>query len=100
MLEMGKVSDRKRSRYEIVAEILNMLRVPTCRTHILSHCNMSSAQSGQYLNFMESSDLIRIDTAMGRVLYQRTQVGREFLGLYNKIVMLLDPTISAASLIQ
>jgi predicted transcriptional regulator len=76
-----------------------MLRVPACRTHIMSHCNMSSAQSGQYLDFMESSELIRIDTMAGRVMYQKTDVGREFLGLYGKMVLLLDPSISAVSLI-
>ena len=77
-----------------------MLRVPTCRTHIMSHCNMSSMQSGQYLDFMKSSDLIQTDTMAGRAMYQKTEVGREFLGLYNKMVLLLDPSVSAASLIQ
>ena len=65
----------------------------------MSHCNMSSAQSGQYLDFMESSELIQVDTMAGRVMYQKTEVGREFLGLYNQMALLLDPSISAASLI-
>ena len=99
MLRMRKVSDRNRSKFEIIAEILRKLREPTCRTNIMSHCNMNSAQSGQYLNFMASSDLIQIDAAAGKVAYQRTQAGREFLKLFNKMVLLLDPSISTASLI-
>ncbi|MDH5451576.1 MAG: winged helix-turn-helix domain-containing protein [Candidatus Bathyarchaeota archaeon] len=99
MLRMRKVSDGNRSRFEIIAEILRDLREPTCRTNIMSHCNMNTAQSGQYLNFMASSDLIRIDAAAGKVAYQRTQAGREFLKLFNKMVLLLDPSISPVSLI-
>lgn len=99
MLRMRKVSDRNRGRLEIIAEILRKLREPTGKTNIMSHCNMSSIQFGRCLNFMRSNNLIRIDTISGKVTYQRTEDGRKFLGLYNKMVLLLDPTISVASLI-
>ena len=81
MLRMEKISDRNRSRLEIIAEILRKLREPTGKTNIMSHCNMNSAQSGQYLNFMRSNDLVQIDAISGKVTYQRTEAGREFLGL-------------------
>ena len=98
MLRTRKVSDSNRNKFEIIAEILRQLRVPTVRTNIMSHCNMSSTQSGQYLNFMTSNDLIRIDAIAGRVTYQRTEACREFLEVYNKMAVLLDPSISAPSL--
>jgi predicted transcriptional regulator len=96
---MRNMFDRNRSRFEIMAEILRDLREPTCWTNIMSHCNISSKQSGQYLNLLRSSDLVRIDATAGKVTYQRTEAGRHFLTLYNKIVLLLDPSISAPSLI-
>ena len=99
MLRMREVSDRNRSKFEIIAEILKQVRKPTCRTNIMSHCNMNSMQSGEYLNLMKSSDLIQIDTTAGKVTYQRTDAGREFLKIYNKLVVLLDPSISALSMI-
>lgn len=99
MLEVKKVSDRNRSRFEIIAEILRRLRLPTGKTNIMSHCNMSSAQSGQYLNFMTSNDLIQTDAIAGKVTYKRTEAGREFLELYSKMALLLDPSISVPSLI-
>jgi predicted transcriptional regulator len=99
MLRMREVSDRNRSRFEIIAKILSELRKPTGRTNIMSHCNMSSMQSGEYLSLMKSNDLVRIDIVAGKVTYQRTEAGREFLKVYNKIVMLLDSSISASSLI-
>jgi len=95
----GKVSDKKRSKFEIIAEILKNLREPTCRTNIMSHCNMSTIQSGQYLDLMKSNGLIRRDAIAGKVTYQRTEIGREFLKLYSKIILLLDSSVSAPSLI-
>ena len=98
MFKMRIVSDGNRSRFEIIAEILKELRKPTGRTNIMSHCNMSSMQSGEYLSFMTSSDLIRLDEIAGKVTYQRTEAGRSFLDLYGKMALLLDPTVSACRL--
>jgi predicted transcriptional regulator len=100
MLRMRKPPEGNRSRLQIIAEILRKLREPTGKTNIMSHCNMSSMQSGQYLNLMKTSDLVRMDAIAGRVTYQRTEGGREFLDLYNKMVLLLDSSISAPSLIR
>ena len=99
MLKMKKMSDRNRSRFEIIAEILRKLREPTCVSNIMSHCNLSSTQFRQYLNSMRLSDLVRIDGAARKVTYQRTEAGREFLRLFNKMVLLLDSSISPASII-
>jgi predicted transcriptional regulator len=91
-----KVSDGNRSRFEIVAEILRRLREPTGKTNLMSHCNMNFTQSGQYLNYMKSNGLIQTDAMAGKVTYQRTKAGRDFLDLYNKMVLLLDPNIPAS----
>jgi len=92
------VSDTNRNKLEIIAEILRKLRMPTGKTNIMSHCNMNTAQSQGYLNLMRSNALIQIGAIAGRVTYQRTEAGREFLELYNKMALLLDPSISAPSL--
>jgi predicted transcriptional regulator len=99
MLRMRKNLNRNRNKFEIIAEILRQLRKPTGRTNIMSHCNMNSIQSGEYLSLMKSSDLIRIDTIAGKVTYERTEAGREFLKIYSKLVLLLDPSISTPSMI-
>ena len=95
MLRMRKLFDRNRSKFEIIAEILRDLREPVCWTNIKSHCNMSSKQSGQYLKFLRSSDLIHKQVEAGRVTYQRTAAGQDFLKRYDKIEMLLDSSTSA-----
>ena len=99
MLRTRNVSDGRRSRFEIIAEILRDLGKPTCWTNIMSHCNMNSKESRRYLNLLKSSDLIQIQGAAGKVTYQRTEAGREFLKHFNKIALLLDSNISASSLV-
>jgi predicted transcriptional regulator len=98
MLKIERVPNTNRDRFGIIADMLRQLRIPTCRTNIMSHCNMNTMQSGQYLDLMKSNELIRIGATAGRVTYQRTETGREFLELYNQMVLLLDPSISAAPL--
>jgi predicted transcriptional regulator len=98
MSRVRRVSDTNRGRFDIIAEMLRQLRIPTGRTSIMCHCNMSTLQSGQYLDLMKSNDLIRVDAMAGRVTYQRTEAGRVFLEVYNKMLMLLDPSITASSL--
>jgi predicted transcriptional regulator len=99
MLNVGKVSDGNRSRLQIIAEILSKLRIPVGKSNIMSHCNMSTAQSGQYLNLMTSSNLIRMGGYAGKVTYQRTEAGLEFLELYKKMALLLDTGISSPFLV-
>ena len=95
MLNVKNVPDGNRSRLQIIAEILRQLRIPAGKANIMSHCNMSTAQSGQYLNLMASSNLIRMGAYAGRVTYQRTETGLEFLELYKKIALLLDSGFSS-----
>ena len=48
---------------------------------------------------MESIDLVRTEGTRGKVTYQKTETGRDYLDLYNKMALLLDPSISAPALI-
>jgi predicted transcriptional regulator len=99
MLSVRKVSDGNRSRLQIIAEILTQVRMPVGKTNIMSHCNMSTTQSGQYLNLMTSSNLVRMGAYAGKVTYQRTEAGMEFLELFKKMALLLDSDISSPFLI-
>ena len=98
MLRDKEGSGRNRGRLDIVAEILRKVREPTLKTNIMSRCNMSTVQSVLYLGLMNSSHLIQTDETARLVTYQRTEAGREFLTLYDKMVVLLEPTISASPL--
>jgi predicted transcriptional regulator len=59
---------------------------------------MSTKQSRQYLSLLTSKDLVHIQRAAGKVTYQRTEAGGEFLKQYDKMAMLFGPSVSAPSL--
>jgi len=91
MFGMRKMPDRNRCAFDIIAEILRELREPKGKTNIMSRCNMSFTQSGHYLSLMRSNDLVQMDATAGKVTYQRTDAGLEFLARYKKLVVLFDP---------
>jgi predicted transcriptional regulator len=95
---MRKVSDTNRNKLGIIAEILRQIRIPAGKTSIMSRCNMNTAQSEGYLKLMRSSDLIRRDAIAGKITYQRTESGLQFLDLYNKMALLLDQSALAPPL--
>jgi len=99
MLNMNNESDGNRSRLQIIAEILRQLRIPVRKSNIMSICNMSTVQSGQYLNLMTLSKLVQTGVYAGKVTYQRTEAGLEFLELYKKMAMLLNTGISSPFLV-
>jgi predicted transcriptional regulator len=99
VLNVKKVSDGNRSRLQIIAEILTQVRIPVGKANVMSNCNMSTAQSGQYLNLMTSSNLVRMGASAGKVTYQRTETGLEFLDLFKKMALLLDSGIPSPFLV-
>jgi predicted transcriptional regulator len=99
MLNMNMESRENRGRLQIIAEILTVLRVPAGKANITCHCNMSTAQSGRYLNLMRTSDLVQTNTCAGKLTYRRTEAGLQFLEFYKRMTLLLDSSISSAFLV-
>ena len=94
MSRINRFSEGNRSKLDIMAKTLREVKNPTGITDILSSCNMNSKQSGYYLEIMKSSDLIEMNATAGIVRYCRTETGQEFLKAYDKMILLLGPTIS------
>ena len=95
MSRIKRFSNGNRSKLDIVAKILREVKKPTGITDILLSCNMSFKQSRNYLEFMESSDLIQVNSLIGRVRYSRTETGQEFLKVYDKMIVMLEPNVFA-----
>ncbi len=88
-LGIGKVSNGNRSKFEIMADILRQLHNPVGRTSLMCHCNMSSAQLDSYLTQMQSADLVCTHTAGRGATYKITEMGKEYLSLFNRIALLV-----------
>jgi predicted transcriptional regulator len=76
-----KVVRTKRSRYEIMAGIMQDCLLPRCKTHIMYKGNMSFTQINAYLSMLISLGLLsQVD---GK--YETTDRGRQFISAYNSL---------------
>ena len=92
---------RTRSKHDIVADILEILREPKLKTHVMYHGNLSYAQVKFYLKLMEARRVIQ-KTDGGRWVI--TEKGRKLQRLYEEaesITLFKNPvTINANELIE
>jgi predicted transcriptional regulator len=70
-----------RSRYEIMAEIMQNCLSPRSKTHILRKGNLSFAQTKAYLSLLTSLGLLSQQNGK----YETTDKGRQFISAYNHI---------------
>jgi predicted transcriptional regulator len=75
-----------RTKFEIVASILNVASSGSLKTHIMYKVNLSHRQLEKYLAFLSSKQLLEevMDPNLGRQ-YRVTQKGIEFLKDYSRL---------------
>jgi predicted transcriptional regulator len=67
----------KRSRFEIMAEILRFCKKPQGKTRVMHHVGLCWKNHQKYLNVLESKGFVQIHHSP--ILYVTTQKGREFI---------------------
>lgn len=82
---MGE-SRRRRSRTEVVCDILSEALDGANKTRLMYHCNMNFLRFNRYLNeLLEAGLLVRADSNPSNVvLYETTDNGRELLRVLRK----------------
>jgi predicted transcriptional regulator len=73
---------RTRSKHDIVADILEILREPKLKTHVMYHGNLSYAQAKFYIRLMESRRIIQ---RTGGDRWVITEKGRKLRSLYDEV---------------
>lgn len=79
----------KRSRFEVIYQILSFCQNPRQKTHILYRCNLSYEQLKKYMEFLVTGNLLK-KTENDRELYQATQHGEKFIGEYERLRRILE----------
>lgn len=79
-------SRRRRSRTEVVCDILSEALDGANKTRLMYHCNMNFLRFNRYLNeLLEAGLLVRADSNPSNVvLYETTDNGRELLRVLRK----------------
>ena len=86
------MSQKRRDRLTIMAEILNAAREGTVKTQIMYRADLSFAQLRQYVTFLQEVKLLRVNTENGRTIYKRTPKGVRYLETFAEIKGLLKKT--------
>jgi len=76
-----KTAKTNRSRYEIMAGIMQNCLSPRCKTRIMYLGNLSFVQTNAYLSLLISLGLLSQENGK----YETTEKGRQFISAYNHL---------------
>jgi predicted transcriptional regulator len=80
----------KRSRFDIINDILIITEKGKTKTHIMYGVNLSHNQLQEYLSFLQGINLLTLDKNNEKSCYKTTQKGFGFLEKYGEIQNLLS----------
>jgi len=80
---------RRRTVYEIYAEILQICQKPESKTRIMYRTNTSYTYLMRYLEFLQKVGLLQPEL-FNRNRLQTTERGRKFVEKYREILQLID----------
>lgn len=78
----------KRSRFEIMVDILSSAKDGANKTKIVYEAYLNFKQAGEYLDFLMESDLLGKSTNENKTIYRTTDKGVKMLERYRDLVEL------------
>lgn len=76
---------RRRDRFTIMAEILNIARNGTLKTRIMYGADLSFTQLNEYLSSLQEVKLLEVDTEDGKKIYETTSKGEKYLETFEEL---------------
>jgi predicted transcriptional regulator len=89
-LEIIENSPKRRDKLIIMAEIIGIAKKGTSKTHIMFKANLSFSQLNQYLSVLSNTGLLEKSENNGRVVFQATPKGLEFVERQQRVIDLLS----------
>jgi len=80
----------RRSRLDIVADILETSRGRAKKTDLMSRCNMSFIQLEKYLDLVLTTRLLMVENDSSHILFRISGKGRKFLKAYHGLKILIE----------
>jgi predicted transcriptional regulator len=89
-LEIIENSSKRRDKLIIMSEIIEITKKSTSKTHIMFRANLSFTQLNQYISLLVDTGLIEKNMDDGRMAFQATPKGLEFLERQQSVIDLLS----------
>ena len=89
-LEIIENSSKRRDKLIIMSEIIEITKKGTSKTQIMFKANLSFSQLQQYISLLVNTGLIEENANDGRVIFQATPKGFEFLERQQSVIDLLS----------
>ncbi len=90
MIQTLRNHGRRRTRLEIVSDILELALRGTRKTHIMYRSNLSFEQLEKYLDLLLAKALLEVKVNDVGKVYQTTRKGEELLREIDKILKTLE----------
>jgi len=90
MLTMTENKAKRRDKLVIMAEIIDIAKSGSSKTHIMFKANLSFSQLNEYLAALSRANLLEKLTQDGREIYKPTERGLEFMQMQQAIISLLS----------
>lgn len=82
--------DRRRSRLDIIADMLDASHGRVRKTHLMYKCSMSFTQITGYLDLILGAKLLVIENDETNLLFKISRKGRSFLNSYQSLKALME----------
>ena len=80
----------RRSRLDIIADILDASNSRVKKTHLMYKCSMSFTQMKRYLDVILKANLLEIENDGLNTLFRISRKGRSFLESYERLKALIE----------
>jgi len=89
-ITVNENTPKRRDKLVIIAEIIDVARNGTSKTHIMFKANLSFSQLNQYLSVLIETNLLEKQMVEGREIYRPTIKGLQFVEKQCEIINLLN----------
>jgi len=89
-ITISENTPKRRDKLVIIAEIINIAKNGTSKTHIMFKANLSFSQLNQYLSALIETNLLERQLVQGREIYRATEKGLDLVEKQCEIINLLN----------
>jgi len=82
MMRLGAIENVRRTRMDIIANILNVAVKCDSKTRIMFRASLNHKQTEKYFDYLLETSMLRKINNKGRIFYETTERGKEFLAKY------------------